>query len=128
MRASDIDSMRYVCFLLCFDRELIDSENYGLKSYQALWLRIQNEVVSTRFNRFADIIDLDRYADESYDAATLCQMSERLAAYFNRNAAVNVAPIDAETAKSVMERAQYGALGLPYLMNRAVLEGGREHV
>ena len=124
----DIDSMRYVCFLLCFDRELIDSENYGLKSYQALWLRIQNEVVSTRFNRFADIIDLDRYADESYDAATLCRMSEHLAAYFNRNAAVNVAPIDAETAKSVMERARYGALGLPYLMNRAVLEGGREHV
>ena len=124
----DIDSMRYVCFLLCFDRELIDNENYGLKSYQALWLRIQNEVVSTRFNRFADIIDLDRYADEAYNVETLCKMSERLADYLRRNGISDVTPIDGEIANGVMERARYGALGLPYLVNRAVVEGGARHV
>ncbi|MBQ9189643.1 MAG: hypothetical protein IJ138_09990, partial [Clostridia bacterium] len=38
----DIDNMRHVMFLFCFDRELLDDENYGVKSYQALWMRIQN--------------------------------------------------------------------------------------
>ena len=121
----DIDSMRWLFFLLCFDRELLDDEDIGVKSYQALWMRIQNEVVSTRFNRFADIIDLDRYADEFYDEATLCLMSQRLAAYLQRGGAA-ASPLDTERARGVMERARYGALGLPYLVNRSVMEGGAD--
>ena len=124
----DIDSMRYMFFLLCFDRELMDNDNYGLKSYQALWLRIQNEVVSTRFNRFADIIDLDRYADDAYDEAALCLMSERLSGFLRKHGDANAAPIDSEMARNVMERARYGALGLPYLVNRNVVEGGGNNV
>ena len=124
----DIDSMRYVFFLLCFDRELMDSDNYGLKSYQALWLRIQNEVVSTRFNRFADIIDLDRYADEFYDDKTLCLMSERLAGFLQQNGESGAVPINPETAQNLLERAKYGALGLPWLVNRTVVEGGGSNV
>mgnify|MGYP002626162839 FL=1 len=56
----DIDSMQYLLFLFAFDRELIDNESAGLKSYQALWMRIQNEVYSDRFNMFTDIADLDK--------------------------------------------------------------------
>lgn len=41
----DIDSMKYLMFVYAFDRELLDNENSGLKSYQALWMRIQNEIV-----------------------------------------------------------------------------------
>lgn len=123
----DIDSMRGVLFLLCFERELMDNESYGVKSYQALWLRIQNEVVSSRFNRFADIIDLDRYAAEFYDAETLCVMSERLCAVLAEDG-VAAAPIDPEQAKALMERAQFGRLGLPLLVRRAVLEGGNADV
>ena len=37
----DIDSMKNIMFVYAFDRELIDNENAGLKSYQALWIRIQ---------------------------------------------------------------------------------------
>ncbi len=124
----DIDSMRYLFFLLCFDRELMDNDNYGLKSYQALWMRIQNEVVSTRFNRFSDIIDLDRYADAVCDEASLCLMSERLAGLLRRGGMAGAAPISPETVQSILERSQYGALGLPYLVNRSVVEGGEGHV
>ena len=58
----DIDSMKNIMFVYAFDRELIDNENAGLKSYQALWMRIQNEIVGERFNRFTDMVDLDRLA------------------------------------------------------------------
>lgn len=47
-------------FVYAFDRGLMDDENAGLKSYQALWMRIQNEIVGERFNRFTDMVDLDR--------------------------------------------------------------------
>ena len=123
----DIDSMRNVMFLLCFRRELMDDESCGMKSYQALWMRIQNEVVSTRFNRFADIIDLDRYADELYDEQTLCEMSRRLA-WALVEAEKELTPLSLEQAGELRSRAEYGGLGLPYCVNRAVLEGGGEHV
>lgn len=54
-----IDTLRGLMFVFAFDRELIENESAGLKSYQALWMRLQNEVKSGRVNRFADIIDLE---------------------------------------------------------------------
>lgn len=123
----DIDSMRHILFLLCFERELMDDDSYGLKSYQALWLRIQNEVVSARFNRFADIIDMDRYADEAYDEATLMEMSRRLSDALRRFG-VDAPPLDAEAVRGAMERSRFGGLGLPYLINRTMLEGGAADV
>ena len=122
----DIDSMRYVLFMMCFDRELMDDESLGMKSYQVLWFRIQNEVVSSRFNRFADILDMDRYGDEAYDAETLCEMSEKLASVM-REAGIPASPLDREEAENLRARSVFGRLGLPYLMNRMTLEGGREH-
>ena len=123
----DIDSMRNVMFLLCFRRELMDDDSYGMKSYQALWMRIQNEVVSTRFNRFADIIDLDRYADEMYNEDILCEMSRKLA-WALMDAEKDLTPLNLEQAKEIMDRAEFGGLGLPYLMNRALVEGGEARV
>ena len=119
----DIDQMNYIIFFLGFDRELIENENYGMKSYQALWMRIQNEVVSARFNRFSDIIDLDRFGDEFYSEEVLRQMSERLADVF-REYGVNAQSIDADDVKEIEERSKFGRLGLPYMINRAVLEKG----
>jgi len=122
----DIDSMRYTMFLMAFDRSLMDDENCGMKSYQALWMRIQSEVVSTRFNRFADIIDLDRYADEYYTAPVLVEMSEKLAdALAAAGHAVN--PLTQAQAEDIIDRGQYGGLGLPYLVNRQLLEGGAQN-
>lgn len=123
----DIDSMRHILFLLCFERELMDNDSYGLKSYQALWLRIQNEVVSVRFNRFADIIDMDRYADEAYDEAALLEMSRRLSDALRRLGA-DAAPLGAEDVRGVMERSRFGGMGLPYLINQATVKGGAADV
>lgn len=122
----DIDSMHYVFFLLSFDRELMDDENLGMKSYQALWLRVQNEIVSTRFNRFADIIDMDRYGDEMYTPEALCQMSEKLVQALSGEDQEKF-PLNIENAENIRERAVYGRLGLPYMMNRMTLEGVREN-
>ena len=118
----DIDSMHYIMFLLCFDRELMDNDSYGMKSYQALWMRIQNEVVSVRFNKFADILDLDRCAEEFFTDETLEEMAERLGTVLEQ-AGVPVRRIPAENMKQIREQAVYGSIGLPYLVNRAVQEG-----
>ena len=122
----DIDSMRYVLFLFCFDRELIDNENAGLKSYQALWLRIQNEVVSIRFNRFADLIDMDRYGEELYSPQILLTMSERLTGVLAETGEACF-PLRQEEIRPLLDRAAFGQLGLPYMLNRMILEGGRNN-
>ena len=120
----DIDNMHYVFFLFCFDRELMDNENVGFKTYQALWMRIQNEVVSTRFNRFADILDLDRYADAFYTQETLLEMSARLALILSENG-IPAAPLTPEDIAGLTERAGYGGIGIPYMVGRAVLDAGK---
>ncbi len=123
----DIDSMRHAIFFLSFDRALMDQERYGLKSYQALWLRIQNEVISQRFNRFADIIDLDRYADEFYGEDVLLDMSRRLAEVL-QIAEMPAGALTPEGVREIAEKSRHGGVGLPYMVNRAVVEGGRENV
>ena len=55
----EIDTLKNIMFVYAFDKKLIDDELSGLKSYQALWMRIQNEILSNKFNKFTDIIDLD---------------------------------------------------------------------
>ena len=115
----DIDSMRYIMFVLAFRRDLIDNESYGIKSYQALWFRIQSEVVSTRFNSFADIIDLDRLSDQVFTPEVLCELSERIAAALSTDERP-LHGIDRDTALDLIDRSEYGSLGLPYLVINAV--------
>ncbi|MDR2354604.1 MAG: ATP-binding protein [Clostridiales Family XIII bacterium] len=61
----EIDTLSHVMFVFAFDRCLMEDEAAGLKSYQALWMRIQNEIESRRFNRFSDIIDLNKTVHET---------------------------------------------------------------
>ena len=122
----DIDNMRYLMFFLSFDRELMDSESTGIKAYQALWMRIQSEVVGDKFNRFADILDLDRLSDQVYTPKVLCEMADRLADLLQETGQ-SANRLDEEAAKSLIEKGEYGGLGLPFLVNRAVLEGGGEN-
>lgn len=116
----DIDNMRYIMFLFGFERGLMDNENTGFKTYQALWMRIQNEVVSTRFNRFADIIDLDRYAEESYTEDVLIEMSGKIARVLT-DLGRSVKMLDREKAGELLERSKFGGIGLPYLVACEVL-------
>ena len=122
----DIDSMRYVLFLFCMDREMAEDESLGIKSYQALWMRMQNEVISLRFNRFADIVDLDRYGDEVYAEDQMMEMSRKLAGILNREG-IDAQPLNREKAAEMKARAVFGKLGIPYLVNRMTVEGEKEH-
>ena len=115
----DIDSMKHMMFVYAFDRELIDNENAGLKSYQALWMRIQNEIVGERFNRFCDMVDLDRLAAQEYTPEVIIAISESLASL---PAGIRIAPLDQEKAEAVLRRAHTGAVGIPRLIQLAMQE------
>lgn len=115
----DIDSMKNIMFVYAFDRDLIDNENMGLKSYQALWMRIQNEIVGERFNRFTDMVDLDRLAVQEYSAEVIISISESLAKLFNN---LPAAPLDREAAEEIAAQARTGAVGIPQLIRNAMQE------
>jgi hypothetical protein len=55
-----IDTFSRFMLAFAFGKDLLEDEVSGIKSYQALWMRIQNEIESERLNRFADIIDLNK--------------------------------------------------------------------
>ncbi len=109
----DIDSMKNIMFVYAFDRELIDNENAGLKSYQALWMRIQNEIVGERFNRFTDMVDLDRLAAQEYSPEVIVAISKSLAdLQLNRT----TEPLTEEQAQEIVSQARTGAVGIPRLI------------
>lgn len=120
----DIDSMKNLMIVYAFDRELVDNENSGLKSYQALWMRIQNEIIGERFNRFTDLVDLDRLAAQEYTPDIIVSISESLA---RQKETVSAAALDLETAKEIAARAQTAAVGIPGLIQEAMQEG-KEYV
>ncbi|MCD7832804.1 MAG: ATP-binding protein [Lachnospiraceae bacterium] len=105
----DIDSMHHVFFVYAFDRALIDNENAGLKSYQALWNRIQNEIVGERFNRFSDMVDLDRLASQEYTPDIIVAISESLA---RQKQSTTVTPLDKNGAKALAAQSRNGSIGL----------------
>lgn len=119
----EIDSLKNIMFVFGFDRELFDNENAGVKSYQALWMRIQNEIVGERFNRFGDIVDLDRMAAQEYGPKTLVSMSGKLADHIvSRGGQAGV--ISLETAEEILAGAGFGGTGVPRLVNEKTLGGG----
>ena len=120
----DIDSMKHIMFVYAFDRELMDNENAGLKSYQALWMRIQNEIVGEHFNRFADMVDLDRLAAQEYTTDVIISISESLA---NLQKNIPVRPLSEQTARDIAEQARTSAIGIPQLIQMAIQEVN-EHV
>ncbi|MGN0265245.1 MAG: BREX system ATP-binding domain-containing protein [Oliverpabstia sp.] len=115
----DIDSMKNIMFVYAFDRELIDNENAGLKSYQALWMRIQNEIVGEHFNRFSDMVDLDCLAAQEYTPEVIIAISQSLASLPE---SVRIAPLNLEKAEAVLRRAHTGAVGIPRLIQLAMQE------
>lgn len=115
----DIDSMKNILFVYAFDRELIDQENTGLKSYQALWMRIQNEVVGQRFNRFADMVDLDRLAAQEYTPEVIVHISESLV-HSRQNTPIT--SLTLEQAQEIAAQAHTGAVGIPQLIQIAMQE------
>lgn len=115
----DIDSMKNIMFVYAFDRKLMDDENAGLKSYQALWMRIQNEIVGERFNRFADMVDLDRLAAQEYTPDVVISISESIAR-MQKN--ILTEPLAREKAEEIVRQARTGAVGIPQLIQNAMQE------
>jgi len=116
----DIDSFHNIMFLCAFDRALLDDENAGLKSYQALWMRIQNEVTGKRFNRFADMIDLDYLAAREYTPEVIIEMSKSFA---NEMQSRDILPIGEAQAREILSRARLGGVGIPGLVRSATIGG-----
>lgn len=111
-------------FVFAFDRELLDNDNAGIKSYQALWMRIQNEIISRRFNRFTDIVDMDRLAAQEYTVDVVMEMSAKLADAADKSG-IPAKAIDREKAEEILARSKVGAAAVPGLVSQATL-GGEE--
>ena len=120
----DIDTMKNIMFVYAFDRELLDNENAGLKSYQALWMRIQNEIVGERLNRFGDMVDLDRLAAQEYTAETVVEISRSLA---KQARTAPIRPLNEEEAAEILKKSKTGSAGVIRLIQNA-MEGVEEHV
>ena len=107
----EIDTLRHVFFLFAFNRKLIDDDACGIKSYQALWMRIQNEIQSDRLNRFSNMIDLDRLP--VYDVGSVMALSARVARILNGAQQHPVLPLGEEAASNLLSAAAFSELSLP---------------
>ncbi len=120
----DIDSMKHIMFVYAFDKTLIDEENTGLKSYQALWMRIQNEVTGERFNRFADIADLDRLAAQEYTPEIIVEISRQMAEQVQLKPAKT---LDIQSAEDILKQLRNSSVGTLQLIQKTMQEVA-EHV
>lgn len=118
----DIDTMHNVMFIFAFDRDLLDTPKVGIMSYSALMMRIQNEILSERFNSFADIANLDDLARQQYDVQTVLKMAEKLRNYLEQHQCEGHS-MTGEDAEKLIHQAGSGTVGLARLVNRAVIEG-----
>ena len=107
-------------FVFAFDRALMDDENCGLKSYQALWMRIQTEIHGERFNRFADIVDLDAMAAQEYTPKVLAEISESFSRALSSR---SVQTLSLEQAEALMKQAGLGNIGIPQLIYNTMTGG-----
>ena len=104
-----------------FDKSLIDNEKNGIKSYQALWLRIQNEIVSKRVNLYTDLLNLDKINAYLYTEEAILEMSRRLSRLF-ASYDISAVPMTGADAERLMKESQYGETSLPLLVNRFTLK------
>jgi len=117
----EIDTFRNIMFVFSFERKLIDNDGKGLKSYQALWMRIQNEVVGKRLNKFTDFLDLDKLAVQIYTPKVLVEMSRKLASIIDYMD-VETKVIDEDTARKLIDKAKISNISIPRLVNYATLK------
>lgn len=116
----EIDTLRHIMFMFAFDRRLIDDEIAGVKSYQALWLRVQNEIVSDMFNPFTDIIDLDSLGKRIYQVEAMVEMSKRLALFMTRmNHAAK--PIGNDKAEELLSGDVHSPVAIPRQVGMATI-------
>lgn len=106
----EVDTLRNVFFLFSFDKKLIDDAS-GIKSYQALWFRIQNEIQSDRFNRFSSMIDMDRLS--LFDTSVAMELSLKVANLLNSTGQRPAQPLDEEKIRELLEKTRFSDISLP---------------
>ncbi|MDD4082376.1 MAG: DUF2791 family P-loop domain-containing protein [Sphaerochaetaceae bacterium] len=116
----DIDNFKNIMFLFGCSKTLIDNEKLGMKSYQALWMRIQNEVWNNRVNKFSDIIDMNEVARQVYTPELLINMSIDFSKQII-NQEVEPKVIDRKTASKLIEQSKRGGVSIPVLVRNATL-------
>ena len=116
----EVDTLKNIMFFFAFDRILLDDERAGLKSYVALWMRMQNEIISNRFNKFNDFYDMDRFIESAFDNQMLVRMSERLALVINRSDD-RARPLSASFAAELLSDAKHTAVSLPRQIGNATM-------
>ncbi|KUK64532.1 MAG: Uncharacterized protein XD84_1339 [Desulfotomaculum sp. 46_80] len=72
-------------FVFAGRTELIHNEREGFKSYEALWMRIQNEVSGARLNRFADLVNQDLIVKDFFTVDTCLELQQRMNAVLSLN-------------------------------------------
>jgi len=88
----DVDRTHHTLYLLAARREFLEDQKAGLASYEALRLRLVQEVRSNHFNPFADIVDLNWARESGYlTAESLSAWIERVRE-FHAGAALPGAP------------------------------------
>lgn len=70
-------------FVFAGRTELIHNEKEGFKSYEALWMRIQNEVSGARPNIFADLVNQDLIVKDFFSTETCLELQQKLNDVFN---------------------------------------------
>ncbi|MBK5200679.1 MAG: DUF2791 family P-loop domain-containing protein [Spirochaetaceae bacterium] len=116
----DIDNFKNIMFLFGCSKSLIDNEKMGMKSYQALWMRIQNEVWNDRINKFSDIIDMNEVARQVYTPDLLMNMSKHFSKQII-NQEIEPKVIDRETAIKLIVQSKQGGISIPILVKNATL-------
>ena len=121
----EIDTLRNVFFLFAFDRKLLDDDAHGIKSYQALWFRIQNEIRSDRLNRFSNMIDMARLP--VYDVQFIMELSARVAGLLNSAEETPARPLGEEAAAVLLSKAGLSEPALPRRVIMATLGQSEEN-
>lgn len=85
-------------------------------------MRIQNEVVSGKLNRFTDILDMDILSKQIYTPQSVLKMSESLSDIMNL-ADSKVHAIDEIFAQELVSHSQFASVSLPLQVNIATLGG-----
>ena len=116
----DIDTFRHLLIVFACNSSVLDDEQMGIKSYQALWMRIQNEIVSTRLNLFGDILDMDTVCAQLFSPQILVTMSSRLASAVNMMN-MHAREIDESEAVEILNMARHSELSVPALVRRATM-------
>lgn len=89
----DVDRSRHSLYLLAGRREVLEDEKTGISSYEALRLRLLQEVRADRFNPYADVVDLNEARVDGYlSPEALGEWLERVREYHDGSVGSSATP------------------------------------